>query len=164
MDFVSATIGVILLAICILPFILMSRGRSVKEKQMLQSLRGIAKQHNCQINQHEFCGDFVIGMDETKKFVFFTKLAKEKVIEQFIDLNCIMNCKIINSSRLISNKLEKQRIIDKLELSFAPIVRNKPEVVFEFYNSDINVQLHGELQSIEKWLKLINEKLKNKVR
>ncbi|HET6245272.1 MAG: hypothetical protein H0V01_02025 [Bacteroidetes bacterium] len=139
MDLGSAIIGAILIAICIVPFILMSRGRKKREKQILQSLTDIAVQHNCQISQHEFCGDFVIGIDEAKNFVFFHKQRKDRVIEQFIDLAKIQNCKVINSNQTITNKDGNYKVIDKLELSFIPIAKEKTEITLEFFNSDVSL-------------------------
>lgn len=159
MDLGSITIGAILLAICIVPFIIMSMGKSKREKQMLQSLKDKASKHNCQISQVEFCGDYVIGIDEVKNVVFFHKHSKDSVIEQFVDLANFRNCKIINLSRIVTNKEGNYKIIDKLKLSLMPILNNKPETILEFFNSDINAQLYDELQSIEKWSRLINERL-----
>lgn len=163
MDLGSISIGAILLAICIVPFILMSRGRNKIKKQLLQSLNGTAKQHNCQISQYEFCGDYLIGIDEVKNVAFFHKHSKDSVIEQFVDLANFKNCKIINLSRLITNKEGNYKIIDKLKLSLMPILNNNPEMILEFFNSDINAQLYDELQSIEKWSRIINERLKVKI-
>jgi hypothetical protein len=160
MDLNSAMAGAIMIAICILPFISMSRGRKKRDKQMLQSLTEIAKQHNCQISQHEFCGDFVIGIDEIKNSVFFHKHLRDKTIEQFIDLASIKNCKIININRAIKNHEGTHKVIDKLELVFIPASKNKSEITLEFFNSDVTTQLYGELPTIEKWSKLINDRLK----
>lgn len=52
--------------------------------------------------------------------------------------------------------------MDRLNLNFFPVNSNQPDTVFEFYNADINYQLSGELQSIEKWNTLIKNMLKNK--
>lgn len=162
MDLVNVIIGAIFVAICIVPFILVSLSRKNREKQILQSLSNIASKHNCKINQSEICGDFIIGIDETKKIVFFLKKMKDTVIEQFIDLADIQNCKINNTTRTVITNDNNYNLIEKLELSFIPISKNKTGIILEFFNTDFASQLCGELQTVEKWNKLINDHLKTK--
>lgn len=160
MDLGSTIVGAIIIIICIVPFILMSQSIKKRKRQMLQSLTKIATQHYCQITQYEFCGDFIIGIDKIKNFVFFYKKLKDKEVEQFIDLDNIQNCKVINLNRTITNKDGNHKVIDKLALDFIPISKDKTEITLEFFNSDVSIQFSGELQSIEKWSKLINDQLK----
>jgi ABC-type glycerol-3-phosphate transport system permease component len=86
MDWGTAIVGLIMILICIVPFVIMYYNRVKKENKMLQSLNEIAQQHNCKIGQHEFCGDYVMGIDENRNFVFFFKQKKEEAISQFVDL------------------------------------------------------------------------------
>lgn len=161
MDFGSAIIGAIVIAICIGPFIIMGRIRKNVEKNMLQSLANTATQHNCQITQHEIIKDMAIGIDETKKFVFFYRKLKEKVEEKYIDLAGIQSCKVVRSNSAATAKDSASLgMNDRLELSFISVDKNKPPIALEFFNAEINIQLSGELQSAEKWSKLINNLLK----
>jgi len=161
MDLGSAIIGAIVIVISALPVILMNRSIKKRKKVLLQSIKEMATQNNCHINQHEIFGSFAIGIDDSKNFVFFYRQTKEKEIKQFVDLGEVQSCKVINTSRTLKRKEGNQKVIDKLELSFIPAM-NKPEIKLEFFNADVNAQLYGELQSIEKWSKLINDRLKNK--
>ena len=137
-----------------------SRGRKKREKVFLNSLSKIALQNSCQINQHEVFGTSAIGIDETKGLVFFYRQVADKDTEQFAVLSEIQTCRVINTNRTYKNKDGNQMIIDRLELSMIPIARNNPELRMEFFRADVNGQLTGELQSIEKWSKLINDRLK----
>src|SRR5690606_32033161 len=103
-----------------------------------------------------------IGIDKLKNYLLFYKKMKDKETTQFIDLESIHSCRLLNSSRTIKNKQEKYHVIDRLSLSLTPNLKNKKELVLEFFNSDHNSQIYGELQSIEKWLKLVNLQLKVK--
>ena len=163
MNFSNIIIVAIVIALCAVPFILMAQNKKKRVRKTLQSLTNIANQQNCTISKHEICGDFTIGIDETKKFVFFIKKSEDKVVEQFINLSEIQNCKAKNTSRIVAYNKENQNVIDKIELCFTPIDKNKKEVSWEFFDADINMQLSGELQSIEQWSKLINDYLKNKM-
>jgi hypothetical protein len=87
MDLGTLIVGLLSLAVCILPFAIINNNRKKGEKQILQSLSNIAIQHHCQITKHEICGEFGIGIDESKNFIMFFDKRKNKLIEQIIDLS-----------------------------------------------------------------------------
>ena len=161
MDLGSAIIGIIVLGVFTLPFIITNRSRNKIKKQYLKSLLNIAEHNNCQIDQHEIFGSFAIGLDETKKFVFFYRQTKNNVKEQSINLGLIQNCRVVNISRATNSKNRNEQVIDRLELNFLPMEHNQSEIKLEFYNADENAQLYGELQSIEKWSIKIQDLLRN---
>ena len=158
-DLGSAIVGAGTIVICAVPVIMMNRSIKKREKKFLQSLSEIATRNNCRINRHEIFGSFAIGIDESKNFVFFSRRTKDKEIDHTVNLGEIQKCQVINTSRTIKNKDVNQKVIDRLELSFSPFAKNKPEFKLEFFNADDSARLHGELQSIEKWSKLINDRL-----
>ena len=137
----------------------MSNSRKKNEKKFLLSLQNLAKGQNSEITQHEICGKYIIGIDETKKFVFFQLKSHEVFKENFIDLSTIKNCKIVNISSATSNN---NKVIEQLSLSFSPINKSKTNIILEFYNTELSTQLNGEFQSIEKWNTLINKNLDSK--
>ena len=159
MDLGIIPIMVIILTICILPFIFMSRSRKKREKKFLQSLSKIAEKHNCNITQHEFCGDFVIGLDENANAVFFFKQVNNKETAKYINLTKIQSCTMINTSKTIKAKNSSYKEIDKLEFKFLPTTKYKPNILLEFYNYDESLPLSCQLELMEKWLKIINDKL-----
>lgn len=159
MYLVNAIIGVIMLGICILPFILLNQRNKRNKKKSFQSLVKIANLNNCTIHDFETCGDYVIGIDVKKKFVFFKKDYNKSTVEESINLAEILNCKVLQTTRTVSNKDGKQNVIEKLELVLAPIDKNSKEIKLEFYNETQRFQLVGEIKSIEKWCKTINEVL-----
>lgn len=162
MDWGTAIVGLIMLLICIVPFVIMYYNRVKKENKILQSLNEIAQPHNCKISQHEFCGDFVLGIDESRNFVFFFKQKKEEAISQFVDLAEIQTCQVVKKTRNVKNDIGSLGFIERVELSFTPTNKNKGETSFELYDEETNMQLSGELQFVDKWTKQINDRLKNK--
>ncbi|MBZ9651820.1 hypothetical protein [Psychroflexus montanilacus] len=158
----SIIIGAIIITICILPIVMLRRSRKKRESVLLQSLSEIATQNNCQINQYEILGSLAIGIDKTQNFVFFYRQIENNETKEFVNLDEIQSCNVINTGKSLNNKNENQKEIDRLELSFIPTSINKSEIKMEFFNSDINVQLYGELQLIEKWSIIINDRLKHK--
>lgn len=155
-DFGTLLIGSLTVAICAIPFVLTIGGRKRREKQMMRSLQTMAAQHHCQIGQREFCGNYLLGMDQKDRYVFFHQRNKETMEERAVDLKEIAACKPIN----IGRKIAGERIVERLGLEFVPIDQDTPEINLELYNNDHSFQLRGELQSMEKWTKLINDRLK----
>lgn len=160
MDTGSTIIGAVITIACLLPFMIMSSNKKRREKQLLALLEQAAKQQNCTITKHEQCGDYVIAIDETKKGLFFLNHIKTNTNVQFVDLTKIQACKAATISR--TQKLDGMihQVIERLELKLTPIDKSKSEIKLEFFNSETNVQLYGELQSIEKWNSLVNVHLK----
>ncbi|MCB0451060.1 MAG: hypothetical protein KDC97_13165 [Confluentibacter sp.] len=152
MDLGTAIIGIICVAVCAMPFVLTNRSRKKRERQLLESIKELAKQQNCKMTQHETCGNYIIGIDETKNFLFFQSNTQEETKQQIVDLSIIANCNI-------SRKNLKNQTVERLDLELTPTDKNKPKIVLEFYNVDLSYQSSGELESIEKWNKLIKKRL-----
>ncbi len=158
MDLGTIIIGVICIALCALPFVLTNKNKKNKEKELLNSLKDFAKQHNSEITDYEISESYAIGLDETKRTISFLQKTKENVDLQFIELNTIKNCEINNISKSLG---KNETTLDKLNLKLNVIGKNKPSITLEFFNSDISFQPVNEFDSIEKWNKIINSLLQN---
>lgn len=156
----TTIVGLIMVLICIIPFVIMSYNKKSKQRKMLKSLNDIAKQQQCSINQHEFCGDYIIGIDEKRNFVFFFKQKNETSVSQYIDLSEIQSCQAVMKSRNLKYNTENVSIIEHVALSFSPTNKKKASESFELYVEEINMQLTGELHFVDKWTALINDRLK----
>lgn len=149
----------ILIGLSIIPFTLMARGRKKEERQEFLALSNLAQKHSCQISQHEICGNFGIGIDESKNALFYHERTKDATIEEFIDLASISRCEVTKTTRKIGET--NDTLIDRLELCFSPIHKSNPDVSLEFFNIESRSHLNGELQTAEKWSKLINSRLQS---
>lgn len=158
MDLASALIGLIAFASFIIPIAIINRGQKKRKENMVQSLQKIALELNSQITQHEVCGDFAIGMDPTNKMVFFFKKTRDQETAQFLDLKIIEKSTVMNASRAFNN----QKLVDRLELRFLPIAKDKTPVDFLFYDAEVNMQMNGQLLCADQWSKRINELIKSK--
>lgn len=152
MDMGTLLVGAISVALFALPFILTIRGRKRKQKSLLQALAILADRYNTKVDRKEFCGNYAIGMDRDRRFVFFHKVTKEGSQQQIVALTVTEQCKAIN----IGRKVGEDRIIESLGLQFIPKDRSQPEPFLEFYNHQQRYQLSGELQSMEGWARTIN--------
>ncbi len=155
MDISNVIIGAVAMALCALPFIMMSRSKNKREKYFLESLSKAADKCGCKIEQYEVFSNFAIGIDTAKKVVFYCRKAKDSTKVKTIKCAEIKSCKI----NKISKDYDGRNIIDKLELNLTPIHNNHQAIILVFYKSKVNAQLYGELQAIEKWSQLINNQL-----
>jgi hypothetical protein len=148
MDATSLTIGIILLIICVLPFIIFSIINSKKRKKRIQNLIQKAKENNALIHEKDDWNQSIIGLDKTNKMLFFSKKSEE--IDKFISINIseLLKCRIERTD----NKLKALEKLE-LELTFA----SKPTVVLEFFNKDETRILLNEIEIIQKWQTLLNK-------
>lgn len=159
MDLETLEIALVLVAICIVPFIIMGTNKKKRDKQLLQLLLDSASKENCKITQSELLNDVAIGLDETNNKLFFFKKIESIEIAQHVSLLEMKSCGILNSNRLMDSKKKKDVIIEKIGLSFTPLDKNKAHEIFEFFNSEETMLLSGELQLAQKWAKIVNNLL-----
>lgn len=156
MDTATIIIAAILLAICILPFILISRNRKKNEQGLLQSLQDEAQKVQCIINEHEFCCNIMIGLDTNKNTIFYLKKGNSGNEHKHLVLDAFKQCELVKT---MQDSSESSRI-QKLALKFIPISDKSQPVFLEFYDSNERFQLNGELQMIENWFKIITNRMK----
>lgn len=159
----TTIIGVVLIALCILPFIITGYISKKRKNKMLKSLRKYAEKYHCNISKYDIEGQLIIGADETNKCIFFCKKNIDKQTEnKYVDLKDILNCMILSNNNPLKFREGNFGSVDKLELCFIAADRNKSDVKFEFFNSETDIRLTTEMQMAEKWMKLVNEMLKSK--
>ena len=148
MDSTSLTIGIILLIVCVLPFILFSVNNSKKRKKRIQNLIKKAQENNATIQEKDDWNQSIIGIDKTNKMLFFSKKSEE--FDKFISINIseLLKCRIERTEN-------KHNILEKLELELT--FASKPTVVLEFFNKDETRLILNEIEIIQKWQTLLNK-------
>jgi len=156
----TTIIGLILLLIMVSPFILLSKKKSKGGKQFLSILFDLAKKNNSKISEHELLNNVAVGMDRDAHQLYFIRKKENNNIVNNIDLSEIQKCRLVNTSRKVNYKGGSYIVVDQLELAFTCTDKNKPEIIFEFYNSEYDsLTFNEELQLASKWLKIINTEL-----
>lgn len=152
MDSGATIVGVIVLLICVIPFVLLSRNNRKRKQKVLDRLVRLADQKNCKISRYDIWNNSAVGIDDTARWAFFTRKVNEVSIEYRVNLGEVQKCRVINSGRTVSRTDGNHRVIEKLELAFTYRDKNKGETALEFYNRDFDSPtLSGELQLTEKW-------------
>jgi hypothetical protein len=152
----SIITAIIIVMICLLPVVLMTRRHKRKEKELLKSLcPKPGKEAN--ISKYDSWSNAAIGIDVNSDIVFFTKNTGDDNINQQVMLGDIEQCKIV---RINSGESSRNKAIEKLELFFIPKTKEKAVNALNFYNAEYDgPTLAGELQLAEKWCSIINERL-----
>ncbi len=163
MDTGTAITGLVLIALLVIPFLLISRATKGKDKQMLGLLNTEAGRFECTITEYELSGNIIIGIDQEAEMVFFGKTKGDQAFSQAINLADFQRCEIVSKERNRGVEKSNDRIIDKLELHFKSRTPGKGDIALEFYNGAENFQLNNELSIMKKWTKIINDKLTVKV-
>lgn len=160
MDLGTITALAVFLLICLILIVITGRNSRKKEKQFLQAFYGLAEKHQCKIFQYDRWRSTAIGIDENSGKVFFIRKLGGKEILQYINLEEILRCRVISTTRNVSSKEGKIKVTDKLELAFTYRDKNSPEIYLEFYNADYeSLTLRGELQMAEKWCEIANARI-----
>lgn len=152
MDLGTTIVGAVLLVICIAPFILVRKRQITKKNEKLKILNNLSQEYNCNIEEYEFCNDFVLGIDKSKSFLFFHKQSQEKNHNQIIDLQTIKECNIIKKTRSINDKT-----IALIELSF---IKKNETTSIVIYDEKTDLLINNELLVANKWSLIINTNLK----
>lgn len=161
-DLGTAVIGSIAILICVIPFVVIHFKKLKKENKILQRLNDLASQNHSKISQHEFCGDFVLGVDEPKKFVYFLKFQKEKAAPEFVNLSEIEHCQIFQKTKSVNGSSGNFEQIEHLELGFVRRNKSEDDLKLELYNEETNMEFSGEIQFAQKWAVKINALLQNR--
>ena len=154
MDTSTIIIGLIMVALCALPFILSSTNRKSSEQTIKKAIFELAQKNNTSILQNDFWYKTAIGINTTNYQLFFYRKTKDLETSEIIDLSNYKKCSVIKLN-------DNSNHIDVLQLVLAPNTTKNKEVILDFYNSEYNPQLNGEVQLIEKWSKIINETIYN---
>jgi hypothetical protein len=159
MELSTLMVVVVFMAICVLPFVIAYFKGKKKDAQMVKTLNDFAHEHQCNINEFELCGDFALGVDTQRSFLFFIKNKKMETISQFVDLTRMRSCEPIKQRRDVEMDHETMSIVERVELAFSPN-GNSSVISLDLFDERVNDRLTGELQFVETWSKRISNYLK----
>ena len=152
MDSETTIIGIILVLICIVPFLVITKKKATKRKNKLKILINSVQKMNGAIYKNEFWNHYGIGLDKTNKMLYFSTQSDEENSYDVINLKSIATCSIIK-------KQDNSNSITGLGLQLDFTDKSKPAVYLSFYERDRNIVLVNELDLIQRWSTTINEQL-----
>jgi len=152
----NTIIGILSVLICVGPFLGIYLVKVSKRNKIMRSLQESMRHLNVTMGEHEFCGDFLLGMDKNKKYILFYKnVLNSDPIVKIVDLSTIFSCKVLKETKTIKTTRESMEYIERVDLSF--ISRDKKETRLELFSEERSTQLNGELQCAEKWEQVLTE-------
>ncbi|MGE0021812.1 MAG: hypothetical protein AB7S72_19235 [Draconibacterium sp.] len=160
MDLTSLIMGLVLLALFVLPFVLVSRSNSKKKNHLLSRLKELALQNNSSIAKYDSCNNLMIGSDEKTTTIFFISETDENEIVKTVQLGAMQKCMVVNTLKSQNGNTKGGSGQGKLALSLLPVKKDSREILLEFYNENDRVQLSDELILINKWNEIISQKLR----
>ncbi|SHJ68119.1 hypothetical protein [Pseudozobellia thermophila] len=162
-DLGSTIVFAIIIVICILPFIFLYIGKNKRKNKLRNTLASMARERNRKLHKYEIFTNFAIGTDENREFLFFIKQRQDRIKEYQIALKEVKDCKIRQTDRTLRQNKKQNLVIEKLELRLIPYSNKQDEINLEFFNTDDNLPLYGELGAIKSWQEFVRDCLpKNK--
>jgi len=159
MDFKSSIIVVIIIAAIGIPMLMGSIKNKKRKQQKLKTLAQLAKENQCVIADYELAVNYAIAMDKTQQWLFYLKERAETTRLEAIPLAAYKTCELNKVCNPQAGRENQTYVIDALELHFVPRKPSAEDVVLDIFSVEDNKQLNGELQSAQKWVKLINASL-----
>ncbi len=154
---IGLIIGFVLILSIVLTVVVLNSGKNKNKKQFIQTLSDLAEKSNCKISEYDLWNNTLIGIDTAAHKLFFIRKTGDNAISNVIDLPGFQKCRVINSSRLVTNKDSNHTVTDKIELALTSPDAKIADTILEFYNTNRdNLFLNGEVQLAEKWAAILN--------
>ena len=162
MDTSSTIIGLVILAVFILPIILLHSARKKRERKQLELFDQYVSSKGLFLQQRELWNHYAIGMDTEHKQLFYAKQHLDDNREEVVSLSEIAMCEIAREMiRPTANAADDDLVLDRLELNLKFKESGRQSLRLEFYNREESTGLSDELELTEKWRKRINGALLN---
>ncbi|MEO9952193.1 MAG: hypothetical protein ABJF08_00320 [Nonlabens sp.] len=140
---------VILLTVCITPFVLINSRTKQKEKHLKKTLQQHILKNRATLVDYVIHNDFALGLDSLNKIYRYQK-TNDKELLQEIDLNYIKSCEVKKDTNRIKNDSSSYEVVQRIALVFTTKNGSKVEQ-FELYNENKSSQLNGEIALAATW-------------
>ncbi len=156
MDISTTIIGLILLALFVLPVFYAVKKSTASNNQILNRFRVEAAKHGMTLSTLDIWNDTVIGVDQISRKFLYLKADEKHPKMIMVDLNEVKKCETSEVSR---NKKSanggKEKVIESIHLAFTFQDLKKSGVNLEIYDASHDLGLDGEVQLAEKWVALL---------
>ncbi|MBE0663519.1 MAG: hypothetical protein IH597_13760 [Bacteroidales bacterium] len=160
MDTTSIIIGLFFVALFIVPIWLIQRSQNKSKGTLSKSFKQAASTQGLSISTSDFWANmYGIGVDEkSNKLLYLAhKPAGEKVM--VVDLNTLEKCSIERKTHQSGNGKHQETVTDRLDLKLIHNDAMHTTYRLEFYEESTSLHMNGEQILLEKWQKIIGNKL-----
>lgn len=161
MDIGTIIIGIVFLAVFILPFYFLGRNKKSGAKGLTQAFSQAAAKAGLNIPNPEcWSNTYCIGIDPQAGKMLYLKVKNGASQETVIDLGEIEKCRVANHTKTAVAHNTASKVVDKIELVFTPFAAHHNEKALEFYSLAESLTIGNELKLAEKWKQLAEQQLK----
>lgn len=151
-------ISTLLIALCALPFVLISGSTKKREKQLIKNLETKVSNNNGILTDYAINYDFALGIDSAAKQIYYYKKSQETEYFKKVNLNEIKSCEVVKDKKRIKNGKSNYELIQRIALVFTSKQGHVVEQ-FELYDYDNSSQLNGEIALADSWKQKISDLL-----
>lgn len=155
----TTIIGIVIIILCLVPFLLLSYNKKRRRATALKRLQSFAIQNGKKISESEIWDENVIGIADDKEYIFIIKKSNNEEIFRGVNLKDVHRCYVLVNGKQIKG-IQNISSPDKIELQFTKKDKEKSDEIFEIYHQTRDVMLNDELKIAEKWCNIANECLK----
>ncbi len=155
-DLTTAFIGLGMVALCILPIVYFHLAQKSKKKKFVKSFLSHAQEQQLIVSPYDVWGIYhAIGLDAKAHKLLYYKDGAVQEQKVLVNLQDVAKCRVNN----VKVALNKDQVIDRLDLVFTFHNARTPEKALSFYSKEEGTSLFGELQLIEKWKTIVSSNL-----
>ncbi len=157
MDLTTILVAVVIVLLCILPIFLMNQSRRNRERRGKSILQEMAKQENESLADCHLAQRFLIGVSESKQWLFFARLVERGNYERSAyHLTDFARCIAEHDEHQEGPKSDRSTIIDQVRLTLIP-KQGKETAKLIFYDNNMDQQTHSdELRIAEEWQRIVS--------
>lgn len=157
MDLTTILVAVVIVLLCILPIFLMNQSRRRRERMGKAILQEMAKQQNETLADCRFAQRFLIGISQSKQWLFFARLAEKGNYQRSAyHLTDFARCIAEHDEHQEGPKSDRSTIIDQVRLTLIP-KQGKEAAKLILFDANIDQQTHSdELRIAEEWQRIIS--------
>jgi hypothetical protein len=152
MDTSSIIIGVVLMAIFIVPIAILAGRNSSKQKAKAALLNSFFEKEGVKVSEQESWGNHTIGINSDAGKLVFITFGKPENKTEVIDLHNARKCDVHEVVR----KVDSMEITDIVGLKIGLKEPESTHQVLEFFNSEKRSQLTNEMVIAKTWAGYVN--------
>ena len=153
MVFVTIIIGVISLAVFVVPVLYLITRHKKKAGEALREFLALGEQQQLRLTRHDFWEPgLAIGLDEGQRKLLYLQKQDSFMKQTLIDLAEVKSCTVVN----LHHEVNGNRIIDEVALHVTFLDAKRPIQSLVFYSKAWDMLPNVELRLAEKWNASIN--------
>ena len=149
-------VSVLLVLFTIVPFVILNKSGKGDLKIMNKEIKNLVLQAKLKFDLKESWGNSFIGLDATNKTLIFAKVFDGVVSVDNIDLNEVLNVKVIKKTHLVKSNNKKESVLERMDLEISFLDDHREPKVLNFYDIESVYIEDYELRRAEKWNAAIN--------